>query len=121
MSKVCVGIDIIEIERINQAINTWKELFLNRVFTSEELSYCQKKVESLAVRFAAKEAVVKAIGADFLHAGWKDIEILNSDIGTPIVCLHRGALHKAKNMGLSTFSISLSHCKDYAVAICYAD
>ncbi len=121
MSKAHVGIDIIEIERIDQAVDTWKELFLNRVFTPRELDYCRQKTPSLAVRFAAKEAVVKALGADFLHAGWKDIEILNTAAGAPEVYLHGSVMDKARSMGLSTFSISLSHCKEYAVAVCYAD
>lgn len=116
-AKIAVGVDIIEIDRIEQATLTLQDSFLNRVYTQAELELSENDASSLAVRFAAKEAVMKALGTGARGIGWKDIEILDNNAGAPFVQLYGRALNKAKEVGLSQFSVSLSHSKQYAVAM----
>jgi len=110
-----IGVDIIEIDRIQQAVKRWGERFLRRVYTDTELGL-YKKTESLAVRFAGKEAAVKALGTGMRGIGWKDIEILHEPSGKPHVNLYRGAQKQASDLGLKGLAISLSHSRDYAIA-----
>ena len=110
-----IGVDIIEIDRIQQAVARWGERFLHRVYTDAELGL-YKKTESLAVRFAGKEAAVKALGTGMRGIGWKDIEILHEPSGKPQVNLYRGAQKQANDLGLKGLAISLSHSRDYAIA-----
>lgn len=105
------GIDIIEVDRIESAVKRWGDSFLNHVFTKEEIRYAKKHrypCQHLAARFAAKEAVVKAIG-DNSHVNWKDIHISNDKFGRP-VCIYKNKQFKNKIL------ISISHTKNYAVA-----
>jgi len=111
-----IGVDIIEIDRIQQAIERWGERFLHRVYTNAELNLCRGKPESLAVRFAGKEAAVKALGTGLRGIGWKDIEILAEPSGKPLVNLYRQAPKQANDLGLKGLAISLSHSRDYAIA-----
>jgi len=104
------GIDIIEIERIQKAIDRWGEHFLKHVFTDKEITHVQKykfPAQHYAVRFAAKEAVYKAMSDKYI--GWKDIEILNDGDGKPYCIYH-------KNDFKHHILISLSHSQNYAVA-----
>ena len=110
-----IGVDIIEIDRIQKAVARWGERFLHRVYTDAELGL-YKKTESLAVRFAGKEAAVKALGTGMRGIGWKDIEILHEPSGKPLVNLYRGAQKQASDLGLTGLAISLSHSRDYAIA-----
>jgi holo-[acyl-carrier protein] synthase len=110
-----IGVDIIEIDRIRQAIARWGERFLHRVYTDAELGL-YKKAESLAVRFAGKEAAVKALGTGMRGISWKDVEILHEPSGKPLVNLYRGAQDKASDLGLKGLAISLSHSREYAIA-----
>jgi holo-[acyl-carrier protein] synthase len=113
-----VGIDIIEIKRIKKAIQRWKEHFLKRVFTFEEISYCQKKKfpeVSFAGRFACKEAAMKALGTGLSSgAGWKDFEIIRGNKGKPELLISKKI---EKEFGKPKFLISISHSKEYAVAV----
>ena len=109
-----VGIDIIEIDRIQKAVNRWGRGFLDRVFTQPELELYSKNFSSLAARFSGKEAVIKAL--DCRSIGLKDVEILSDASGKPQVQLYGMAQHRAEDIGLCGVSISLSHCRDYAVA-----
>ena len=116
--KVNCGTDIIEISRIKESIESAGEIFLNRVYTEKEIEYCEsekvQKYQSYAARFAAKEAIFKAISMqleDKYSVCWKDIEILNSKQGRPIV-----NLYGIDMSDIESIDISLSHCKDYAVA-----
>ena len=105
------GIDIIEVERIATSIKRWGKGFLNHVFTKEEIAYAQKHRypnQHFAARFAAKEAVLKALG-DNAHVHWKDIQITNDKYGRPI-CIYKDKGFKNKIL------ISISHTKNYAVA-----
>ena len=112
----CIGVDIIEIARIERVIARWGESFLHRVYTDLELRLCRKKLSSLAARFAGKEAVIKALGPKNKGIGWKEIEILSDSSGKPSVRLYGKAQNQAHSLGLDNLAISLSHSKEYAVA-----
>lgn len=108
-----VGTDIIEIERIQRALARWGNRFLYRVYTDRERELYADRPASLAARFAAKEAVMKALGARGL--GWREIEVLSDAEGKPTVHLYGRAKEKAHALG-AQFSLSLSHCRKYALA-----
>lgn len=111
-----VGVDIIEIERVEQALRRFGDRFLNRVFTEREIRFCRGRVSELAARFAAKEAVMKALGTGVRGIGWREIEVLPMQGGKPLVFLHGRALKRAEVLGLSDFAISLTHSRDFAIA-----
>ncbi len=111
-----IGVDIIEIARIERAMERWKERFLHRVYTEPELRLCRNKPSSLAVRFAGKEAVMKALGTGTKGISWREIEILAEPSGKPLVHLYGKAQDKADGLGLDRLAISLSHSKEYAIA-----
>jgi len=110
-----IGVDIIEIARIEQLIRRWGETFLQRVFTPAELKLFNN-TSSLAARFAAKEAVLKALGACNKGISWQEIEILSEPNGKPSVKLIGKAKQQAEESTISKINISLSHSKEYAVA-----
>src|SRR3989304_2851095 len=112
-----VGVDIIEITRIRQAIDRWGERFLNRIFTGTELKICRQNPERLAGRFAGKEAVMKALGTGVRGVGWREIEILSERSGKPLVQLYGKAQDKAASLGRGTLAISLSASTEYPVAV----
>jgi len=112
-----IGIDIIEIERVETAINRWGEHFLKRIYTESELTICHNRTLSLASRFAAKEAIMKVLGTGGRGIAWREIEILTDDNGKPLVKLYGKALNKATELNLKEFSISLSDSKQHAVAV----
>lgn len=111
-----IGIDIIEIGRIQRAMDRWGKRFLHRIYTEPELRLCRQKPPALAVRFAGKEAVMKALGTGIRGISWREIEILAEPSGKPLVHLYGKAQVKAKGLGLDTLAISLSHSREYAVA-----
>ncbi|KPU43403.1 holo-[acyl-carrier-protein] synthase [Oxobacter pfennigii] len=123
MSIKGTGIDIIEIERIKNAADK-NSTFLIKVFTMAEIEYFREKKLSpmnIAGNFAAKEAVLKALGTGLREMGWKDIEIMRDELGKPFVVLCNNALNIAKSRGIDTIHISISHCRDYAVAQAVAE
>ncbi len=109
-----LGVDIIEIERIEKAITRWGDAFLDRVFTTGEKEKYRNRPESLAARFAAKEAVVKALGCRELI--YRDIEIISESGTRPEVTLHGRAKSIAQDLGIKDLAVSLSHSRDHAVA-----
>jgi len=109
--------EIIEIARIKRAAAQWGENFLHRVYTDPELRLYHKKPSSLAARFAGKEAVIKALGMRNKGVSWRDIEILSDPSGKPIVHLYGKAQNQANGLGLDKLTISLSHSKEYAIAL----
>jgi len=117
----CIGTDIIEIARIEEAVNHWGDSFLHRIYTDLELGLFNKKPSSLAVRFAGKEAVVKVFGGQARGIRWKEIEILAEPSGKPLVHLHGKAHSQASSLGLSNLAISLSHSREYAIAFAIAE
>jgi len=112
----CIGVDIIEISRIEKAVTRWGERFLKRIYTEKELQLCQNHVDALAVRFAAKEAAMKALGTGTNGVGWREFETLSKSSGQPTIHLHGNAQRRAEELGLKGLAISLSHCREYAVA-----
>ena len=111
-----IGIDIIEIARIQRAIDRWGEHFLHRIYTEPELGICRKKPWRLAARFAGKEAVMKTLGTGTKGISWKEIETLAEPSGKPLVQLYGKAQDKANDLGLGKLAISLSDSKEYAIA-----
>ncbi len=116
MKHTYIGIDIIEITRIDDAIKHWGDHFLRRIYTDKELSLYGSSLESLAVRFAGKEAVIKAISVPENNLSWKDIEILSESNGKPVVILYGQARVQAQGFGLEWLEISLSHSRQNAIA-----
>lgn len=110
--SLSVGIDIIEIERIRRAVDRWGWRFLERVYTLEEIELFAAFPASLAARFAAKEAVMKALGG---RMGWREIEVLRGPRGEPVLRLHGRALRRAQELG-TRLTVSLSHSREYAIA-----
>jgi holo-[acyl-carrier protein] synthase len=118
--KLATGVDLLEIERLRGAIETHGQKFLHRIFTMQELDANQKKIESLAGRFAAKEAVAKALGCGIGDVAWKEIEILRAESGAPQLVLHGAAERLAREQGLASWSLSISHSQSHAVAMVVA-
>jgi holo-[acyl-carrier protein] synthase len=114
------GVDIIEVNRIDRAILRHGDRFFTRFFTPGELIEARGHTPALAARFAAKEAVAKALGTGIGPVGWKDIEIQNGPQRQPLVRLHAEAERIADALGLREWSISLSHTHEHAMAIAVA-
>jgi len=110
------GIDLIEIERIEQAIQRHGERFLQRVFTPAELAEAGGSPASLAARFAAKEATAKALGTGIGEVSWLDIEVLRDNNLPPRLHLHGVAAQRASELGLTEWAVSLSHARTHAIA-----
>ena len=115
---VGIGCDIIEIERIARAIKS--ESFIRRVFTTEEAAYCQRRGQqaaaSFAARFAAKEAVLKALGTGLREGSLQEIAVDNDGLGKPLVQLSGHFAMLAKQLGVKNIQISLSHSRELATA-----
>jgi holo-[acyl-carrier protein] synthase len=120
MAVLRSGIDLLEIERMNIALRHHGERLLKRIFTSRELEEVGNNVASLAARFAAKEAVSKALGTGIGAVGWQEIEILRGPACEPVLYLHGAAQKLAIDLGLDTWSLSLSHSQTHAVAVAVA-
>jgi len=113
-----IGIDIIEIERIEKALEKNKK-FLYRIFTPKEIAFFSEnhfRKNQIAGNFAAKEAVMKALGTGLRGFCWKDIEIDRDALGKPIVVLHNHAEKIAEKKNIESLLVSISHSKQYAVA-----
>jgi holo-[acyl-carrier protein] synthase len=116
------GTDLIEINRVSKALSRTPKLKM-RLFTTMEITQCEQKgnpLESFAGRFAAKEAVLKALGTGLRGLNWVDIEIINNDLGRPEVRLHGAALVLAKELSIYEIRISISHSRELAVAFALA-
>ncbi len=114
------GVDILEIARIQGAIDRFGKKFLDRIFTDAEIAECHGKTEAFAVRFAAKEAVTKALGTGIGPVTWKEVETLSKRSGEPYIILHGKAKIIADYLKLSDWAVSLSHSHENAVAMVVA-
>ena len=114
------GIDILEIPRLQAALDRHGERFLKRVFTEREVLECRGRADALAVRFAAKEAASKALGVGIGLVSWRDIETLHQCSGEPFLVLHGTAEKIAEELGLAVWAVSLSHSNENAVAVVVA-
>lgn len=118
-----VGTDIIEVDRIEKAIEKTSSFF-DKIYTAKEQAYYKekhKRVETLAGFFSAKEAVSKALGTGFRSFGMKDIEIIPNALGKPQVYLYNQAKELAEQLGIKDIHISISHCRSYATAFAIAE
>lgn len=124
MNVVGIGTDIIECLRIAQMIERHGELFLTRVYTPHEIEYCTARkaaTQHYAGRFAAKEAVLKALGTGWTRGiAWSDIEVRNDAGGKPRILLGGGAREVSEQMGIAEMLISISHCRTHATAYALA-
>jgi holo-[acyl-carrier protein] synthase len=114
------GVDLIEIDRIAEMVSRHGKHYLDRIYTPAEIELCGKRSESLAGRFAAKEAVVKALGCGIGEVQWKEIEILGDGQRAPVLHLYGKAAQKADELGLTTWSVSISHDQSRVVAFVVA-
>lgn len=115
--KLTTGVDLIEISRIEEVIARHGKHYLERIYTPAELEQGGKRTESLAGRFAAKEAVAKALGCGIGDVSWIEIEILGDEQNAPVLTLHGAAKQKADDLGLSTWSVSISHSQSHSIAV----
>lgn len=124
MRIVGIGTDIAECERIGKMIQRHGDHFLDHVYTGNEILYSRTKKRSeehFTGRWAAKEAVLKALGTGWIGGiSWKDVEVQNESGGRPRILLHGGALEVAEKLAISEILISISHCSSYAVAYAVA-
>lgn len=118
--QTSVGVDLVEIDRVRRVLGQHGERFLRRVYTQAEVRHCRGRVPELAVRFAAKEAVSKALGTGLRGISWRDVEVLPDPRGKPLVFLHGRARERADRLGLTHFAVSLSHSREFAVAFVVA-
>lgn len=118
-----IGIDLVEVDRIRRAVAN--ERFIERVYTKTERQYCDSRgrgaVLSYAARFAGKEAVMKALGVGLSGGAFTDIEIVNDELGAPLVKLSGGFAERARVRNVTNIHISLTHVKEYAAAECIAE
>ena len=121
---VGLGTDNIEIVRIGQMVERHGEAFLNRVYTPDEVRYCQRRKSSyqhFAGRWAAKEAVMKTLGTGWIRGvHWQDIEVQSQRSGRPVINIRGGAGEKAEELGIDEVLITISHCRSYATATAIA-
>lgn len=124
MNNMKIGVDICSLKRIDKAYKRFGERFLERVLTENEIKYVSSApkhlISRLAARFAAKEAVVKALGTGWYGVGFQEVEVARLKSGEPFLKLHNRAKKRADKLGLSQFKISMSHEKEFAVAFVVA-
>ncbi len=115
--NVAVGIDIIEVDRVRKVFAHHGERFLKRVFTETEIRQCRGRVEKLAGRFAAKEAISKALGTGIHGVAWREMEVVQLRSGRPSVRLHGNAKRRADALGLTAFDVSMADLAHLSIAI----
>lgn len=111
-----VGVDLVELWRIQGVLERWGQRFLDRIYTPDEQVFSRGRTAQLASRFAAKEAVMKALGTGIRGVGWRDIEVTRKRGQAPSILLHGRAKARAERMGVTQVAISLTHTREYAVA-----
>jgi len=110
------GVDLVEVRRIESALARHGTRFLERVFTEDERDYCAGRAEALAARWAAKEAVAKALGTGGGDVRWREIEVWCDDRGKPHIRLHGAASQLAQALGVAELAVSLAHEGGHAIA-----
>ncbi|HEX7224367.1 MAG TPA: holo-ACP synthase [Candidatus Limnocylindria bacterium] len=120
MTRHEIGIDLIDIDRIHEVLGRFPDRFRLRVLTEREQRYCGRKVERIAGRWAAKEAISKVLGLGVRGVGWREIEILPNYAGAPQVTLYARAARRAEALDLEEVTVSISHERRMAVAVAVA-
>ena len=124
MDIIGIGTDITECLRIARMIERHGELFIGRIYTADEIQYCQSRKQAtqhFTGRWAAKEAILKALGTGWVKGiSWRDLEILNEPSGRPVVELTGGAREVARQLGITKMLVSISHCHTHATAYAIA-
>jgi len=125
MSEIIgIGADIMECLRIARMIERHGELFIDRVYTDEEIKYCQTRKQATqhyTGRWAAKEAVLKALGTGWRKGvSWRDIEVRNEPSGRPVVAVRGGVKDLVEQLGVGEIHLTISHCRNYATATAIA-
>lgn len=115
------GVDLIEIHRVAGVLERYPDRFLEKVFTEGERRYSRRRPPQLASRFAAKEAVMKALGTGVRGVPWKSVEVVRQPGKAPEIVLHAQALERAELMGITRIALSLSHSRDMAIASVVAE
>ena len=118
--NLSTGVDLVEVARIRDAIDRHGERFVARIFTELEQQDCKGRLESLAARFAAKEAVAKTLGCGIGDVSWLDIEVVGDENHAPYLYLHGAGQNLAMKLGLTNWSVSLSHTATHAIAFVVA-
>jgi len=116
-----IGVDLVNIERMEIVLDRWGERFTGRVFTPEEIAFCNRKAfppQAFALRFAAKEAFSKALGLGMKKGlRWKDVEVIHLDEGQPFLKLHGRSYEMCQEERIVRFHLSLSDEEDYGIAM----
>jgi holo-[acyl-carrier protein] synthase len=124
MNVLGIGTDIIECLRIARMIERHGELFIDRVYTATEIQYCRSRKQAtqhFAGRWAAKEAILKALGTGWRKGiSWRDVEVRNERGGKPVVALRGGARDVVEQLGIQKLLVSISHCRSHAIAYAMA-
>ncbi len=120
ISYLRTGVDLVQIQRIAVLLDRYGERFTRRVFTDRELAACRQRPDRLATRFAAKEAVSKALGTGIGRVSWREIEVIKDPVGRPELVLSGQAAELAAELGLREWAISLSHSREQAIAFVVA-
>lgn len=118
--RIAIGVDLIEIGRIQRVLDDFGDRFLNRVYTERERERYRHRISELAARFAAKEATSKALGTGIRGIRWREMEILPNRRGKPVLVLHGQAAERARLLGFTDFSVSLTHSRTDAMAFVVA-
>ena len=118
--NIAVGIDIIEVDRVRKVYEHHGERFLRRVYTEAEIRQCRGKATRLAGRFAAKEAISKALGTGIHGVAWREMEVVQLRSGRPTVTLHGNAKRRAELLGLSAFDVSIADLQTFSIAVAVA-
>jgi holo-[acyl-carrier protein] synthase len=117
---IAVGVDVVEISRIEAVLRRHGDRFLRRVYTEGEVAYANRRASALAARWAAKEATAKALGTGIGPVAFREVEVVCNAHGRPELHLHGNAARLAAGLRLSHFALSLSHAADYALAFVIA-
>jgi holo-[acyl-carrier protein] synthase len=115
------GVDMIEIPRVKRVAERYGQRFFDRIYTKGEQRYCRGRAPQLATRFAAKEAVMKALGTGIRGVPWKDVEVVRRPGRAPTIALHGKAAAHAERMGIDQMAVSLSHSDEFAIAFVVAE
>jgi holo-[acyl-carrier protein] synthase len=118
--NVAVGIDIIEVERVQRVYEHHGERFLQRVYTELEIQQCRGNIARLAGRFAVKEAICKALGTGMRGVAWREMEVVQLRSGRPSVRLHGNAKRRAEQLGISAFDVSIADLALFSIAVAVA-